>query len=516
MRWLGYRYDCCKERQVESRSEHAMKVLCDECAEKPHHRPKAQDSDFVTDKVATSSAKPTGRTLTLTPASKIKSGRVHWLWRQWIPLGALTVVAGEPGLGKSTLTGAHLAAAVTRGALDGELHGKPADVLIASAEDDWGAVIVPRLMAAGADLDRVHRVDVTDKEGAGLFTLPDDVRRLEVELDRLRVAGRTVGMVVIDPIGAFLSAGTDSHKDASVRRALAPSAQLAMDRGVAVVVVGHLTKDQSQRLMSRVSGSVAFGAAPRSVIGFARDPSDPDGEQGLERVIVHAKSNVGRYATSLQARVESRIVDTDDGPADVGLLVITGESSVGVDDLQGGRNEDGTDCAESIGAALASGPRPSREIKAQVAGELGCSRKTVERAAMRMHRDGEIDVSEGGFPRSTTWALRSGDSPVGTQVHPERVPTERPPINTGVSSNETPNRDNTRAVVPIGNGYDPDAEFERIWAKFPDVVKRTQDGHVNAKRWTARTAGNCSTTTRTLAKRGARTATVRECGHERR
>jgi hypothetical protein len=394
-----------------------------------------------------------GRKLTLTTADCIKSGRVRWLWDGWVPLGALTVVAGEPGLGKSTLTGAHLAACITRGALAGELHGNPADVLIASAEDDWSAVIVPRLMAANGNLERVHRVDISDDDGAGTFILPDDVKRLELALDVLAEAGRTVAMLVVDPIGAFLSAGTDSHKDASVRRALTPAAQLAMDRGMAVVAVAHLTKDASARLMSRVSGSVAFGAAPRSVIGFARDPDDPDGEQGADRIIVHAKSNVGRYATSLTARVESRIVDTHDGLADTGFLRITGKSSIGVDDLQRGRDDDGPDAEDAIGQALAAGGRPSREVKAAVAAEIGCSRKTVQRAAMRMRKRGEIDVAEGGFPRTTTWTLLGEDTPVGTHDHPLSVPTEGTPMDTGVSANGSSNGDTAGVVVPIGNGH---------------------------------------------------------------
>jgi hypothetical protein len=409
------------------------------------------------------------RTLTLTPADTIRSGRVRWLWGGWVPLGALTVVAGEPGLGKSTLTGAHLAACITRGALAGELHGNPADVVIASAEDDWGAVIVPRLLAANGNPERVHRVDVADEDGGGLFTLPTDVRRLEHALDGLAEAGRTVAMIVVDPVGAFLSGSTDSHKDASVRRALTPLAQLAMDRGLAVVAVAHLTKDASQRLMSRVSGSVAFGAAPRSVIGFARDPDDPDGEQGLERVIVHAKSNVGRYATSLQARVESRIVDTDDGLADTGFLRITGESRVGVDDLQRGRDDDGPDAEEAIGLALAGGARPSREVKAEVAAEVGCARKTVERAAVRMRERGVLSIEKGGFPPTSTWALVNGDAPLGTHDHPLSVPNGGTPINTGVSANGASIGDTPGVVVLNGNGHDPDAVLERLREKFPDL-----------------------------------------------
>jgi len=352
------------------------------------------------------------RVVQLTAARAIRSERVRWLWRDRIPLRGLTVVAGEKGLGKSLLTNARLPAEATRGALPGELHGNPIDVLVVTAEDDWASVVKPRLIAHDADLDRVHRVSVIDEAGESLLTLPDDVPPLEAEIQHLRSAGHVVGMVVIDPIGAFLSQSTDTHRDASVRRALAPLAALAERLDLVVVVVAHLTKDESSRLINRVSGAGAFVNAARSLLVLARSPDDPDGEQGRERVLVHVGSNWGRYAPTLAARVQSHEVDLDDGSqASVGYLLITGESDVGVEDLQRGRDENGgVDVEEAIGAALTDGPKPSREIKAQVAAEVDCSRRTVERAATQMSNHGELIIDSGGFPRTTTWTLPSRDN----------------------------------------------------------------------------------------------------------
>lgn len=366
-----------------------------------------------------------GRHVALTSSSAIRSERVRWLWSGRVPLRGLTVVPGEKGLGKSILTNAWLAAKLTRGELEGEVEGRPVDVLVATAEDDWASVIKPRLMAHGADLERVHRIEVFDESGnQSLLTLPDDVRLLEQEIQKLRDAGRTIGMIVIDPIGAFLADKTDSHKDAPVRRALAPLAALAERLDLAAVVVAHLTKDDTKKLISRVSGAGAFVNAARSVLAFARDPGDPNGEQGRERVLVHVGTNWGCYAPSLGARIESRLVDVDDGSrADVGYLVITGETDVGVDDLQRGADEDGADCEEFIGAALVEGPRPSREVKATVIEQLKVSRRTVERHAARMEERGELIVSSGGFPRTTTWALDSGATAVATPLDARSVVT---------------------------------------------------------------------------------------------
>jgi excisionase family DNA binding protein len=297
------------------------------------------------------------RTVELDPASGIRSERVWWLWRDRVPLRGLVVLAGEKGLAKSILSNAWLAAQLTRGELDGELSGGLVDVLVASAEDDWNAVIKPRLMAHGASLDHVHRVRARDAEGnEALLTLPDDAPLIEAEVERLRDEGRAVGLLVVDPIGAFVSERTDSHRDAPVRRALAPLSALAERLEIAVLVIAHLTKDETKKLLSRVSGAAAFVNPARSVLVLARDPDDADGEQGRERVLVHVASNWGRYAPSLVCRIESRLVDVDDGSrADVGYLVMKGESAVSVDDLQSGGDENATEAEEAIGRALADG-----------------------------------------------------------------------------------------------------------------------------------------------------------------
>jgi hypothetical protein len=336
----------------------------------------------------------------------------------------LVVVAGEKGLGKSLLTNARLVAELTRGTLDGELHGTPVDALVATAEDDWETVVKPRLMAHGADLDRVHRVEIEDANGDPTLTLPNDVPALDSAIEGLRSVGRVVGILVIDPIGAFLSETTDSHREASVRRALAPLASFAMRRDLAVVVVAHLNKDESKRLIARVTGAGAFVNAPRSVLAFARNPDDPNGEQGTERVIAQVASNWGAYSPSLSVTVESRLITLDDeSVSDVGYLTINGESSIGVDDLQRGGDDGGVDCEEAIAVALEHEGKPSREVKATVVAELGCSRPTVERAARRMVERGELIVEASGFPRRTTWTLAAASTAVTSSPVPIRDAT---------------------------------------------------------------------------------------------
>jgi hypothetical protein len=351
---------------------------------------------------------PPGRRTLLTVAERIRSERVRWLSRGRIPLRGLTFCAGQKGLGKSIWTNAHIVASLTRGTLPGEMEGTPADVLVLTAEDDWRSVVKPRLQAYGADLERVYRVEVHDEHGPSLFTLPDDVPILEKAIRDLRATGRKMPLLVIDPIGAFVPSGANTHADAPVRRILAPLAQLADELNLAVLIVAHLNKDEAAKLINRITGAGAFVNAARSVLMFVRDPEDPDGEQGMQRLILHAACNWGAYAPTLAAHVEGREIDTDDGDiTSVGYLIIDGESPLTVDDVQGstGPPEHANDTEEAILAFLEDGPRPSIDVKVAVTAKLECSRKTVQRAAVRLSEQGEIEIQSGGFPRRTTWKL---------------------------------------------------------------------------------------------------------------
>ncbi|MCT2280314.1 AAA family ATPase, partial [Micromonospora chalcea] len=114
------------------------------------------------------------RKVRLVPASTIKPRRVRWLWDGRVPVGEITLVAGREGAGKSTFL-AWLARAITLGELPGEFHGQPRAVLYAAAEDAWEYTVVPRLIAAGANMDLVYRVEIEDQEhGQVKMTLPKD------------------------------------------------------------------------------------------------------------------------------------------------------------------------------------------------------------------------------------------------------------------------------------------------------------------------------------------------------
>lgn len=325
------------------------------------------------------------RAIRLRPAADVRPESPRWLWEQRIPLGSPSLIAGREGLGKSTL-GCELTARVTRGELPGDLEGEPAHVIYASAEDAPHTTIVPRLIAAGADLDRVSllEVELTVDGGdvtPGALTLPDDTHRL-AELARESGAR----LLLLDPLVSYLPEQVNAHRDQHVRRVLAPLARMAADLDLALPSIVHLNKGEGSDPLARVGGSVGFTAAARSVLVFARDPDDPDGEAGPLRVIAHAKSNLGPQARSLLARIEPRTIDIDDGETiATSRVVLLGESDQTARDLLASApstSDERTvrdEAGEFLRVELANGPVPARQLRA-TAETSGFNWRTVERA----------------------------------------------------------------------------------------------------------------------------------------
>jgi hypothetical protein len=232
------------------------------------------------------------------PASDIQPEAICWLWPQRIALGKISLIAGQPGLGKSQIT-TYLAAVTSSGGNwpTGE-QCDAGDVLILSAEDDPADTIRPRLEANGATLKRVHIVEaVRDKRGDRSFNLKLDLAALE---EKLR-ANPQIKLVIIDPISAYLG-GIDSNNNSDVRGALAPLAKKAADQGVAVVCVTHLNKSLSAEPLTRVIGSTAFGAAVRTAFLIASDKINPE-----RRLFLPLKSNISRACSGLAFHLETHV-----------------------------------------------------------------------------------------------------------------------------------------------------------------------------------------------------------------
>jgi AAA domain len=324
-----------------------------------------------------------------TPASRIHREQVEWLEPGRIPLRMVTVLAGIGGLGKSQL--ACLYAASNGGV-----------TLIATAEDSPSTTVRPRLEAVQADLERVRFVSIKTSEGIeDGIAIPDDME----ELERL-VAEAEARLVVVDPLVAHLPMHIDSHKDQSVRRALAPLYRLAEAHNCAVLALLHLNKATGLAPLMRLGGSGAFGNAARSVLLLDRDPDDPDGEEGNRRVLAHIKCNVAPLAPSLVYAIRSIVLPAteNDPEVETSRLELIGESPHNGRSLLAVANEverSALDEAKDfLRIELAESARIAGDLLKEARG-VGISERTLQRARTELGLRSE----KAGFGEGWEWSL---------------------------------------------------------------------------------------------------------------
>ena len=328
--------------------------------------------------------------------ASITARPVNWLWPDRIPRGKFTIFAGAPDLGKSTVL-CDIAARVSSGTNwpDGHRARKRA-VLIASAEDDYDDTVVPRLMAAGADLNLCHAIG---QDAAEIAALCDDIDR---KVESLRARGQIVGLVVIDPLAGYLDR-VESHNDGAVRVALRPVRDIASQHRIAIVALRHTRKAGSGSAMDQVSGSLAFVAAARAAFLIT-----PDREDDTKRLLLPLKGNLTPTKTGLAYRLV---------PAEVALRAPHGIVSTSVpriewlsetvsmsaDEAMAAARERHTkidDVKEWLTDILSDGPMPMRTVE-DAARRAGHSMRTVNRAADALG----VVKGKGGFQGASRWSM---------------------------------------------------------------------------------------------------------------
>jgi putative DNA primase/helicase len=221
-------------------------------------------------------------------ADSIAPRAISWVWPGWLAKGKLHILGGAPGTGKTTIT-LSFASSVSCGGdwPDGSRCGKPGNVVMWSGEDDPADTLVPRLIATGADLGRVHFVgDVIERGKTRAFDPARDIERLR---SAIKQAGGA-DLLIVDPIVSAVSG--DSHKNSETRRALQPLVDLASETGAALIGITHLSKGtRGLDPVERLTGSLAFGALAR-VVMIAVRTVDKDTAKS-ERALCRAKSNIG-------------------------------------------------------------------------------------------------------------------------------------------------------------------------------------------------------------------------------
>ena len=270
----------------------------------------------------------------------VQRERIRWLWPGRLAVGKLTLLDGDPGLGKSVLY-CDLAARMTSGRPWPGEEGHPAHTHPASAEESGRGVVIvtcedgladtirPRLEEAGADLSRVVVVqtvpvwiEARDGEpgrwGERVPTLPDDLPLIEEAAARV-----SAGLLVIDPLFGHLSPRLNSHKDQDVRQALGPLAAVVERLELAVLIVRHLNKQSGGKAMYRGGGSIGISGAARVGLLVGKSPHDES-----EVILAQTKNNVAREQASLAFAVVPSASD-----AEVPVVDWRGESDLSAQDL---------------------------------------------------------------------------------------------------------------------------------------------------------------------------------------
>lgn len=242
--------------------------------------------------------KPVGTSRLVTRlVSEVNGTYPEWLWHGWLPRGKLVVLEGDPATGKSTVS-LDLAARLTTGRdmPDGTPGVDSSYVLFLSAEDDLDDTTVWRLQAAQADLSRVIHVDAViseETDETSPLIIPLDVAPLWKKVEETRAS-----MVIIDVLAAYLGGEVDSHKDASVRRALRPLVEMAQATKTTVFLLRHLRKERTGKAMYQGNGSIGIAGVARAVhtIGY-----HPDNE--AIRVLAPVKVNTAARPKALSFRL---------------------------------------------------------------------------------------------------------------------------------------------------------------------------------------------------------------------
>jgi putative DNA primase/helicase len=348
--------------------------------------------------------KRTGPSFVSRKAHGIQTRQVAWLWPGVVPVGMPTALEGDPGVGK-TFVAADICARLTRGLgfpLYGEQnHTAPVSgsVIYISSEGVPDRILVPRLVAAGADLERVEIIEgITDKRGEFEILdvnqhLPALARRMKSEPD--------IRLLVIDPLASHLSPKINMNSSLEMRQAMDCIARFAEDVTCAVVVVMHLNKDDRKAAIHRAAGSGQIMAAVKSAWAVVKKPDD---ENDNRRYFGPVKSNLSPFRRSLSFEIQNAAVNFSDGTTgNIGRVVWNHEPEEF--DLQGAISPGAFELKSKVGAAvtflrdrLASGPQPVRDLIRDAEG-LGITKDNLWKAK---RKEGIEDGRE-GYGKPSIW-----------------------------------------------------------------------------------------------------------------
>lgn len=319
---------------------------------------------------------------------------VRWAWDGRIPSGYLSLLLGAEGVGKGTAT-AWMLSRLTRGELPGDLHGQPTPVLLIGDEDAFDSVVVPRLSAAGADLDLVHTLHEADDE--------IDLRRDAERLRNLITRGG-FRVLYIDALLDTLGVDTDDWRSKSIRDALRPLRRMARDLDVAVLASLHPNKGQRGSFRDLLSGSHAFNASSRSSLFLTVHPDDDS-----RRVLVRGKGNLSAAPPSFEFAIEGRELQLNGHTFSVPLVAEPTEGELRVEDLL--RPEQPAPVRRGLAEEIDAAGTGEVQSRTELAEAVGRDAKdgSVGRALGQLENEGRWEkVGRGKFRRIASATYKGG------------------------------------------------------------------------------------------------------------
>ena len=321
--------------------------------------------------------------IVLTSAHLIEPEPINWIWDGFLAKGMLHIISGKPGSGKTTIA-LDLAARISSGSNfpDGK-SSIAGNILIWSGEDSIQHVLVPRLIAAGADLERIKFIDSRKKNGENLpFDPAHDMELLRNEASNLG----EISLIIIDSLASVIT--KDSHKNAETRRDLQPTVDLAKELNCAVVGIMHFAKGTAGKdPLERILGSVAFGAVAR--FAFVVGRNSPTDQADIKRIFIRAKS-IAQEGGGFHFSITDKTLNTHKN-INTSTVVwaewANGGAQSLLDSLEIGDDSDNVTALEGAKSflieELKNGPVPSAEILSN-ASKQGISKSTLFRAKDRL------------------------------------------------------------------------------------------------------------------------------------
>ena len=316
--------------------------------------------------------------------SDVPCEETEWLVPDVLPRGEISLLGADGGTGKG-LWQAQLIACVTTGKTSGFFPVPPAQtgkVLILAGEDDPGKVLKARLLAAGADMNRVLCLTADDyfqRTGQPLTLKDEALAKFAAKAGPL--------LLIVDPLQSFLPAGVEMASRNQMRSILLPLKAIAAARQCAVLLVMHSNKKQGVSDRKRLADSSDIWDMARSVLMMGR--SNSDGKIYLS----HEKSSYSRPQQTVLLHIEDVELDgvrtaqaVFDGYTDKKDADFIKEPRV----RQAQTKEDTRDAILNVLAESRLGSMASPQLKSEVMREIGCSERTYKSAYAELVKAGDI------------------------------------------------------------------------------------------------------------------------------